>query len=125
MIAYTIMHATGTFAAACMRMIIGMYECVLQFVYGLCIAVCIRLSSVGLCTAVCVKLVIGYVFYNLYKDDHKYEGQSVSSDNGSISQKILLESELFVMQNVDMGVAYSCLKYDVFITIRFDGMRIC
>ena len=28
------------------------------------------------------------------------------------------------MQNVDMGVAYSCLKYDVFITTRFYCMRI-
>ena len=54
-----------------------------------------------------------------------YEGQSINSDNGSISLKILLESELFVIQNVDMGVAHSCLKYGVFITTRFDGMRIC
>ena len=54
-----------------------------------------------------------------------YEGQSINSDNGSISQKILLESELLVTQNVDMGVAYSCLKNDVFITNRFDAMRIC
>ena len=38
----------------------------------------------------------------------RYEGQSINSDNGSISQKILLESELFMMQNVDMGNAYSC-----------------
>ena len=52
------------------------------------------------------------------------EGQSISSDNRSISQKYLLESELFVRQNMDMGVAYSCLKYDVFITTRFYGMRI-
>ena len=29
------------------------------------------------------------------------------------------------MQNVNMGVAHSCLKYGVFITTRFDGMRIC
>ena len=29
------------------------------------------------------------------------------------------------MQNVDMGVAYSCLKYDAFISTRYDGMRIC
>ena len=53
-----------------------------------------------------------------------YEGQSLNSDNGSISQNIL-ESELFVTQNVDMGVAYSCLKYGVFITARFDAMSIC
>ena len=54
-----------------------------------------------------------------------YEGQSINSDNGSISQKILLESELFMMQNVDMGYAYSYVKYGVFITTRFDAMRIC
>ena len=54
-----------------------------------------------------------------------YEGQSINSDDGSISQKILLESELFVTQNVDMGVAYSCLKYGVFIMNRFDVVRIC
>ena len=28
--------------------------------------------------------------------------------------KILVESELFVTQNVDIGVAYLCLKYDGF-----------
>ena len=54
-----------------------------------------------------------------------YEGRSINSDNGSISQKILLESELFMMQNVDMGNAYYCVKYGVFITTRFDAMRIC
>ena len=48
------------------------------------------------------------------------EGQSVNSDNGSISKKILLESK-FIMQNVDMGNAYSCLKNGVFITTKFDG----
>ena len=54
-----------------------------------------------------------------------YTGQSVNSDNGSISQKILLEHELFSMQIVDMGVAYLCMKYGVFITTRFDAKRIC
>ena len=54
-----------------------------------------------------------------------YEGQLINSDNGSISQKILLESELFMMQNVDMGNAYLCVKYCVFITTRFDAMSIC
>ena len=32
-------------------------------------------------------------------------GSVKNSDNGSISQNILLESELFVMQNVDMGIS--------------------
>ena len=53
-----------------------------------------------------------------------YEGQSINSDNGSISQKALLESELFVTQNVDMNVAYPCLKYGVFIMNKFDVVRI-
>ena len=54
-----------------------------------------------------------------------YECQSINGDNGSISQKILLESELLSMQNVDLGVAYSCVKCDVFIVTEFDAMRIC
>ena len=56
---------------------------------------------------------------------HTYEGQSINTDNGSISQKILLESKLSITQNVDMGVAYSCLKYGIYITARFGAMRIC
>ena len=43
-------------------------------------------------------------------------------------RKILLESELFIMQNVvfvDMGVANSCTKYCVFVTTGFDAIRIC
>ena len=54
-----------------------------------------------------------------------YKGQSINSGNGSISQKTLLESESFMMQTVDKGNAYSCVKYCVFITTRFDAMRIC
>ena len=41
-----------------------------------------------------------------------------------VSQKILVESELFVLQNGKIGVAYSYLKYGVFIMTRFDAMRI-
>ena len=55
----------------------------------------------------------------------KYEGQSINSENGSISQKILIESEWFILQNVNMGNAYLCLKNGVFITTKFDAMRIC
>ena len=40
----------------------------------------------------------------------------ISSDNGLISQKLLLESELYYPLHVAMGVAYSCLKYGVYIT---------
>ena len=59
-----------------------------------------------------------------YSLPRRYEGQSINSDNGSISQKILLQSELFMMKNVDMGNAYSCVKYGVFISTRFDTMMI-
>ena len=53
------------------------------------------------------------------------QGSFRISDNESISQKILVESELFFTQSVDIGVAYLCLEYGVFITTRFDAMRIC
>ena len=41
-----------------------------------------------------------------------YEGQSINSDSGSISQKILIKSELFVTLNVDICVVYlsECLN---------------
>ena len=55
----------------------------------------------------------------------RYHPKSINSDNGSITQKILLESELLTVQNVDMSVAYSCVKYGVFITTGFDAVRIC
>ena len=45
-----------------------------------------------------------------------YVGHPISSDNGLISQKLLLESKLYYPLHVAMGVAYSCLKYGVFIT---------
>ena len=54
-----------------------------------------------------------------------YEGQSINSDDGSISQKILLESKLFVKRKMWTCVAYSCLKYGVFIMNRSDVVRIC
>ena len=44
-----------------------------------------------------------------------YEGQPISSDNGLISQKLLLKSEFYYPCHVDMGVAHSCLQYGVFI----------
>ena len=45
-----------------------------------------------------------------------YMGHPISSDNGLISQKLLLKSEFYNPLHVAMGVAYSCLKYGVFIT---------
>ena len=45
-----------------------------------------------------------------------YVGHPISSDNGFISQKLLLKSKFFYPLHVAMGVAYSCLKYGIFIT---------
>ena len=44
-----------------------------------------------------------------------YVGHPISSDNGLISQKLLLKSELYYPFHVAMGVVYSCMKYGVFI----------
>ena len=60
-----------------------------------------------------------------YRIFTRYECHSRISDNKSISQKVLLESELFLIQNVDIGAACSFLKHGVFITTRFDARRIC
>ena len=79
----------------------------------------VRNNSVNLLTC-----SLGGCFEKKYFCSDSYEDQS-NSDNGPISQKMLLESELFFTQNVDIGVAYSCLKYGVFITTRFDAMIIC
>ena len=45
-----------------------------------------------------------------------YVGHPISSDNGLISQKLLLKSKFYNPLHVAMGVAYSCLKDGVFIT---------
>ena len=46
-----------------------------------------------------------------------YEGRPICSDNGLISQKLLLKSKVYYPLHVAMGVDYSCLKYQVlFIT---------
>ena len=43
------------------------------------------------------------------------DGHPISSDNGLISQKLLLKSEFYYPFHVAMGVAHSCLQYGVFI----------
>ena len=53
-----------------------------------------------------------------------YEGHPISSDNGLISQKMLLKSEFYYTLYVVMGVAYSCLKYVDFITTWSDAIQI-
>ena len=40
-------------------------------------------------------------------------GHPISSDNGLISQKLLLKSKFYYPLHVPVGVAYSCLKYGV------------
>ena len=47
--------------------------------------------------------------------DKLYVGHPINSDNGLISQKLLLKSEFYYPLHVAIGVAYSCLKYGVFI----------
>ena len=42
----------------------------------------------------------------LTTENYIYEGQSITTDNGSISLEILLESKLSITQNMGMGVAY-------------------
>ena len=49
------------------------------------------------------------------KHENLYVGHPISSDNGLISQKLLLKSELYYPLHVAIGVAYSCMKYGVFI----------
>ena len=41
-----------------------------------------------------------------------YEGQSINSDNGPISQEILPESEIFVTQTADIGVAFYAPNFE-------------
>ena len=57
---------------------------------------------------------------NLY-----YVGHPIRSDNGLISQKLLWKSEFYHPLQVAMGVAYSCLKYGVFIITGSDVIQIC
>ena len=51
-----------------------------------------------------------------------YEGHHKSSENGLISPKRSIKSKLF---DKAMYVAYMCVKYDAFITIRADTVTIC
>ena len=52
-------------------------------------------------------------------------GHPISSDNGLISQKLLLKSEFYYTLNVVMVVDYSCLKYRVFYHNLTDAIQIC
>ena len=56
---------------------------------------------------------------------HLYEGHPISSDNGLISQKLLIWSELYYHLHVAMDVAYCCLKYGIFIITWSDAIQIC
>ena len=52
-------------------------------------------------------------------------GHPIISDNGLVSQKLLLKSEFYYQLNVAMGVAYSYLKYGVFIKTGSYAIQIC
>ena len=54
-----------------------------------------------------------------------YVSHPISSDNGLISQKLILKSEYYYPLHVAMGVPFSCLKYGVFITTSSDAIHIC
>ena len=43
----------------------------------------------------------------------RYEGHPICSDNGLISQKLLLKSEVYYPLHVAMGVDNSFVKYEV------------
>ena len=51
------------------------------------------------------------------------ERHPISSDNGLISQKLLLKSEFYYQLHVAISVAYSCLKYGVFVTTLSDAIK--
>ena len=53
-----------------------------------------------------------------------YEGHSRIIDNELISQKVLLDSVLFIMQHEDKYMAYLCQKFCAFIMAKFDSMVI-
>ena len=53
-----------------------------------------------------------------------YEGHSRINDNESISRKVLLYSDLFIMQHEETDITYSCLKFGAFIMAMFDVMII-
>ena len=40
-------------------------------------------------------------------------GHPISSNNGLLSQKLLLKSEFYYPLHVAMGVTYLCLKFEV------------
>ena len=50
------------------------------------------------------------------KSKMTYVGHPISSDNGLISQELLLKSKFYYLLHVAIGVAYSSLKNGVFIT---------
>ena len=46
----------------------------------------------------------------------RYVGHPISTNNGLISQKLLLKSEFYYLLHVAKVVAYPCLNYEVFVT---------
>ena len=64
-------------------------------------------------------LVLNELFF---LDILSYMGHPINSDNGLMSQKLLLKSEFYYPLHVTISVAYSSLKYGVFITACRDLM---
>ena len=65
------------------------------------------------------------IFSKIQPLETYYEGHPIFSDNGLISQKLLLKSEVYYPLHVAMGVDYSCVKYAVFITTGSYAIQIC
>ena len=73
---------------------------------------CIQFSNYAL-----LFTVAWFIFlFNYWLSSDQYEGHPISSDNGLISQKLLLKSEFYYPLYVAMYVAYSCLTSGVFTT---------
>ena len=57
---------------------------------------------------VVIKIFVSSIFVCSF-----YVGHPISSNNGLMSQKLLLKSEFYYPLHVAMSVAYPCLKYGV------------
>ena len=67
------------------------------------------LLTVNLPIFILLSILSVLLLYETFLQDY-FLCHSIKSDNGSMSQKILLESKSFCKQNVDIGVAYTCLQ---------------
>ena len=96
------------------------------------IAVKVEIAGSSLTTySIFKKKIFSFFIINHAYDLHDfykicvYEGRPICSDNGLISQKLLLKSEVYYPLHVVMGVTYSCVKCEVFITTGSYAIQIC